>query len=259
MCLGLLALAPGASAQEGFLGRGRYPQFRNVSGLPGGSFGVTPDGHPGIMGALALSTPIGYSLSDFRVVVALANMSEDARPRVFDVSETDQGRVRSNGTAAAMIGFRLGPLGRLTYSKTFLSEELDNVTNLQYQIPLKDSKLGLSLGVQDVFDDGGSAGEADPTDKESSRSPFVVGTYDFGRNVYGSLGVGTRRFRGGFANVSVPLGARGRAMAEYDGFGLNFGAAYSLGRFPRTERVEANLFFGYVRGRNATVGLSVSF
>jgi hypothetical protein len=165
----------------------------------------------------------------------------------------------SNGTAAFMLGIPLDKAGRATISRMILSTELDFVYNLQYQVPLKDPRIGLSLGAQDVFGTGGAAGTGFPTDEDSSRSIYAVGTYDFGHNVYGSLGIGERRFRGGFANVSAPLGERARATAEYDGFGFNFGLGYSFGHFPGTRRFEANLFLGYVRARNATIGLTVSF
>ncbi|MEI6503060.1 MAG: hypothetical protein WCP21_18780, partial [Armatimonadota bacterium] len=53
----LLALATVACASE----FEHYPQYRYASGLPGGTFGVDPDGHAGFDGVMQINIPVGYT------------------------------------------------------------------------------------------------------------------------------------------------------------------------------------------------------
>src|SRR5476649_56264 len=75
--VGTLALLTcGAIAQQRLLGPFQYPQFRSQAALPGGGYGVRPDGMPAFDGAMAFSTPIGYSLSNWNAVITASNTSD---------------------------------------------------------------------------------------------------------------------------------------------------------------------------------------
>src|SRR5579863_5468349 len=92
----LLLLASGALAQTNLAGPHEYPAFRTISGLPGGGFGVTPDGVPSFNGAMAFSTPIGYSLSNWNGTLSAANTSDYAFFRLPHI-RGNQGNVDSLG------------------------------------------------------------------------------------------------------------------------------------------------------------------
>ena len=53
-----LALATSACAQREFV---EYPEFRYTSALPGGGWGVTPDGVPGFEGAIQTNIPVAQA------------------------------------------------------------------------------------------------------------------------------------------------------------------------------------------------------
>src|SRR6476619_7261804 len=70
--------------QSDLFGPGQFTQTREMSGLPGGSFGVLPDGTPSFKGAMALSTPIAYSLNNWHYAFGLKSVSPDMRLRGLD-------------------------------------------------------------------------------------------------------------------------------------------------------------------------------
>ncbi|HEY0867333.1 MAG TPA: hypothetical protein VGE01_08140 [Fimbriimonas sp.] len=226
MCL----LAVCAYAQDPAAdGAGGYPQFRNISGLPGGGFGVRPDGTVGISGALALTTPIAYSLRSRYYVAVAGAMSFDMTPR-FNFDDDDE-LASMNGTAALLGGFS-SPNLDLTVGGLLLSSIGDTVLNLHASPTKAFGGLRFGVGVQDVFNTGGEYGHLDPRGPGDSRSIYGVVTHEFAESrVYASLGIGSNRFNDGFGNVSVPLGDLARGYLEYDGKWVGFGAAYGAGNF----------------------------
>lgn len=258
-CLALcVAVSALAFSQDDLVGTQKYPQFRVLSGLPGGGFGVLPNGKTGNTGAAALATPIGYTLGSGSYAIGYYSTSSGSNPFRFDRQDSKVNF--SNGT-----GFYMGGVTyrgyHATLSNTILSTSLDNVFNFQVSPPAF-GKLGLSAGVQDVFDTGGASGPTDRLDPHVSRSFYVVGTYEVASKTYVSLGKGERRFEGLFGNASFPISDRVRVLAEYDGFNLNGGVLYNTGRGqrlnPRDASPDVSIFLGTVRGKYGTIGIAVT-
>jgi hypothetical protein len=177
----LCAIGPTlAMAQSELTGPDRFPQFRVLSGLPGCGFGVTQDGVPSIRGALSFTTPIGYSLGARRFAVSFGSVSYDMRIRSIDSGGSNPQGGGGNGTLSILGGFEIPKWGRFTLAHTYLSSIGDNVQSIQWQLPLKDPRIGVSIGLQDIAGTGASSGENLPGDGAISRSAFLVGTAKIG-------------------------------------------------------------------------------
>jgi len=254
----LISLPLGLLAQSELTGKDLFPQFRVLSGLPGGGFAIGKDGVPSINGALTFTTPIGYSLGARRFAATFGSVSFDRRFRALDSGGSNNHGGSGNGTLALMAGFEIPKWGRFTLSHTYISSIGDNAQNLQWQLPLRETKVGVSLGVQDITGKGGSSGDKLPGDGGSSRSLFVSGTMKAGPG-YISAGIGTRRFRNGFASYSLPIANRLNAMIEYEGWHWNAGLAVRLGEIGGSPQVQATAMIGLVRGKYAFWNLSFAF
>ncbi len=261
LALGLSAVS---AAQAELSGRDRFPQLRGLSGLSGAGFGVLANGRPSFKGAMAYSTPIGHTLGGWSLAAGAGTISKNQTPVFFTTGNLD--KTRGNGTSFFVAGLDLGPVGSLAGGFTFLSGLGDNISTLQFS-PLAKGPVQWSLGCQDLGGSAGSSGEKQPGDDRTSRSFFGAVTYEVQEGVYATGGIGTRRFQKGFASLSGNLGNNFKALAEFDGFGLNYGIAYSpgaLGRFSvpdldMTKIPEITLFLGMVKGRYATLSLVASF
>lgn len=243
-------------AQVDTLGRRQYPQFRVISGLPGGGYGVLKDGRTSIEGAAALATPIGYTLSSHGAF-SVFSTSRDANPFRFD---THRGEVGNNGSLTFSYGSSFaGWHGSASFF--LLSTSGDSVFSFQVSPPLP-GRVGVSAGVQDIASSGGSSAEGVSDGGASSRSFYGVATYDFGAGTYGSLGFGDVRWKGFFGNVSTGITKRLRATAEYDGFSFNGGLLYGTGRLGflggKAGKAEGTVFLGAVMGKYATLGFTLS-
>lgn len=261
LALGLSAVSP---AQAELSGRDRFPQFRGLSGLSGAGFGVLANGRASFNGAMAYSTPIGHTLGGWSLAAGAGTISKNRTPVFFTTGSLD--KTKGNGTAFFVAGLDLGPVGSLAGGFTFLSGFGDNVSTLQFS-PLAKGPVQWSVGCQDLGGSGGSSGESSPGDGRSSRSFFGAVTYEVQEGVYATGGIGTRRFQKGFASLSGNLGKNFKALAEYDGFGLNYGVAFSPGPLGRinlpslevTRTPEITVFLGMVKSRYATLSLVASF
>ncbi|AIE84395.1 hypothetical protein [Fimbriimonas ginsengisoli] len=226
---GLLGLAAVGCAQSDLVGFHKYPEFRTFSGLPGGGFAVTPDGELSYKGAMAFSTPIAYSLGQFRTIFGGGIVSQNGSltsPFSFRDSAT---RSDGNGTGFLQTGVSLGKAGLVTGSIMWLSSELDSALNFQFTPGTQTGPARFAAGVQDLTGHGGSSGGSVVGDNDSSRSFYGVATYDFGSNgTYASAGIGTNRFRHGFFNVSTNLIPQAKAYVEYEGWFWNTGVNYSV-------------------------------
>lgn len=259
------SIAGSAAAQHNpFLGKDEFPQFRQLSGLSGGGYGLDLDGWGSLSGATAFSTPIGIALGhdQFRLTgnETYYSSSQINFPRGSNPFAT--------GKASFMYGHTFGQFN-LAYSYFVKSDKGDASTNLQLSyVPKNPNEPALSVGVQDIVGHGGAAGTGIPGDTDLSRSLFAAATYSFpvgGTPLYVSGGWGTRRFDKGFASASYQLFGPLRLWGEYDGFGLNEGVL--LGYRPNSfdadmhkqHSFEADLLLGLVRGRYPTVGLTLGF
>lgn len=235
-----------AIAQQRFDGKRQYPQARSVSGLAGGGSAVTPMGVPSNKGALALSTPIAYTLSQDHAVLTGGTTSSNGTLKWFDGDVATNG---SNGTAVAMFGQRFGSFdaGVSLVQTSRLSE--DRVINLQVSPRRSFGRLRVAIGAQDLLDQTVTS----PDYGVSTRSLFVASTYDAGRGVFVTGGIGTQRFESGFFSASAPLVGRSRLMVEHDGYGWNYGVGTDL------YRRDLAAFVGVCQGRYATWSLSLRF
>lgn len=242
-------------ADDPTAGPEHFPQFRNLSALAGSGFGADRNGYSSLSGPTALSTPVAHVLGHNQFRIAAGKMSFDSSPTLSSS--------KSNGTFYLMYGATVSNVN-IAISPMFLSDRLDHAFNLQAQlIPKEGSHVAFSVGVQDIDGTGGSAGEGFTTeDGRSSRSFFGVATYqlDTKRNpVFVSAGIGSRRFKGGFASVSGQIVEPLRAYAEYDGFGLNEGVLLTWKTGKAKKSPEVNAGVGFIRGKYVTILGGIGF
>lgn len=258
---GFVFIACSAFGQSELSGRNLFPEFRTLSGLPGGTFGLTRKGAPSISGAMGISTPLAYSLGGGHAVVGFSTASSNSRFR-FN-SFTSEGQKTSDSTAQGMFGIHtLG--GNLTIGGMILSKVGDSVLNLAYSPDRQIGRMSYGVGVQDAFNTGGSSGEAIDVAEGggNSRSFYFAGTYEFGKGVYASLGTGSQRFKGLFGNASASMGRYAKAVIEYDTFNWNFGVAGSTHLFHApvvNKELSATMFLGFIRGKYAMWSINFSF
>lgn len=251
--------------QADMVGKDLFPQFRNLGGLPGNMIPVGPDGTPSYAGALSLSTPTAYTLSGWHGIAGYGSMSFDMR---FRSPRGREGQKTTNGTAQFMLGTSAGSLGTVSGGFMVLSNLGDNAFNLQWSPGRQVGKSRYAIGVQDLNGGGGSAGEGQPTDGDSSRSFYGVTTYQIDDKTHVSVGTGTRRFKGVFGNISTTVMPNLKACLEYDTFNWNVGVSYRILALQRmrpesydaTARyAELHAFLGVVRGKYLMWGMGVSF
>jgi hypothetical protein len=250
----LFTLAKQAFSQHNpFTGAGDYPQYRVLSGLAGGGYGVDERGYGSLSGPTAFSTPIAYVLGRDQFEIGITKTSFSLSPNF--------GNQASNGKGIITYGHTFGQFN-LMATDLFKSTGLDQAYNLQIAyMPSARARLVPSIGVQDVLGLGGSAGEGLPTDKYSSRSVFGVVTYrlDTGRRpVYLSIGGGTHRFSNSFESVSYQVNRPMRVWLEYDGYGINEGALFAFRLGGRRAPI-LNTVVGLVRTQYLTIGAILGF
>ncbi len=252
LLVGILASAT-CFAQQGFYREGQYPSLRNLNGLPGQAFGINRQGHPDFRGAFSFSTPTAYALSDWHWVLSGTFVSNDLS---LGFAESAFGATTSaNGTGVLQIGTRLKGIGNFSYGFTLLSSELDNIGSAHFT-PEQSGPVTFGIGIMDVSGSGGTSGFGNPGDNRSSRSPYVVGTYEYQPGTFITLGYGNTRFRGVFGSASTLITPRLRALLEYDTFHWNQMLAYDIGRVGPAH-ITATL--GTHAGRYGTWALSFSF
>ena len=263
----LVGVGAVAAFGQGFSGKGQYPQYRGASGLPGGFFSLNYEGTPTMKGAMAMTTPIGYSLSNYHFAGGFSNMSYDSKFRFPRVNEDGE---YANGTGIAMMGFST-KFGNFTVADMIHSNLGDNVINLLWQAPVKKQGLGLALGVQDLLERGGSAGVNQDGDHDNRRTVFGVATYEIQPGTYVSLGVGDHRFKGVFGNASHNITPRLKVFGEYDTYNWNYGVAYDMGFFgpqptnyntledKETRRGNIFMTLGFVRQNRLNWGVTLTY
>lgn len=252
--LATLALVSAASAQAEFASKGQYSQFRNLSGLPGGTVAVDPGGCPGIRGAMGISTPIAYSLRGGHGVLSLGNTSYDRSFRMLTNPQGNDFGTKSNGTATGLVGISSRG-GTLTVGMSVVSGAFENSYSLQFT-PDQSGPIRFAAGAQGLFAAGGFLGPGLHDDVDRSTNLYGVATAELGHGMYASAGVGTQRFAKGFANLSAGIGSWGRALVEHDGFGFNVGLGAQLGSYRGAKLMG---FAGVLQGRYAFWSVSLAF
>ncbi len=229
--LAIVTLLPALIYADRIAGPGSYPQFRSLAGLPGSGFGVTKAGELSFNGAMSISTPVAYSLSNFNIFIGGGIFSGNSKFR-FDTTEGQL--LKSNGTLVGMIGIPLGKFGSLTATHMVLSTKGDNSQNFHWQLPFEQKNINFGIGVQDISGQGGTEGQTSgPSgfDPGESRTYYGVVTYNLENGHSASLGFGDGRFKGRFfASANYLATPRIKLIAEWDTFGLNSGLAYDLGK-----------------------------
>jgi hypothetical protein len=104
-----LTVASTASGQGFIAGHREYPQFRNASGLPGGMHGVAPGGYARFSGAMAISTPVGYSFLRGQRYIGICNLSDNKRIELASLSGEG---VKGSNTTGYLLGGITFPYGR---------------------------------------------------------------------------------------------------------------------------------------------------
>lgn len=270
--LSAAVLAALANAQPQINPQGNYPQFRSMSGLPGSGFGVTREGLIDFRGAMAHSTPVAFSLTDWQFVIGINNLSYDSSLRFRPPTSIDDSRSRSNGTVQMMLGIPLGPYGNVTFSNMIVSRLLDNAQNLHWTPPGQTGPVVWGLGVQDIGGQRGTSGEIRETLPDGtvrvtalgeSRSYYFVGTYQAAPGTFVSLGSGDGRFWPIHGNVSTQVGDRFKLVLEYDSFNWNYGLAADLGQLSGDilpgRPLRATLMVGQIFGDLAYWSLNFHF
>ncbi|CAN5703894.1 hypothetical protein BH11ARM2_BH11ARM2_06880 [soil metagenome] len=249
----------GSAFGQNLSGYHEYPQFRTMSGLPGSSFPVNAKGEIDPDGAIALSTPVAYSLGRSRFVLGAMTVSFGSNFQLINRRGDDL--VKGNGTAQGLGGFSLGRYGSLTVGGMLLSGILDTTLNLHWAPPqFPEGGFTYAVGVQDVFGQGGASGVRQPGDGDSSTSLYLVATKEVARETHVSLGYGTRRFGRPFGNVSTTVAPGFKVYAEYDAFNFNLGLGYfvPLGE-SGDHRSAITLNVGLVRAKYPSLSANLSF
>ena len=217
---------------------------------------------------MSFSTPVAYSLSDWRFAVGFSVIGTENR-FVFTLDgESDNVKDTGNGSGQILLGIPLGRYGDLTAAAMVPSSRFDEVYNFHYAPPGQTGAIRYAIGVQDLSGNGGSAGTGLPGDEDSSTSYYGVATWQSeDMRTHVSAGWGSRRFRDGFASASYQISDRFKAVAEYDTFGVNVMLAARLYTSPVQENVlfsaerqfEITTSIGLVKGKYPFWGLNFSF
>jgi hypothetical protein len=249
----------GNAQRNPFLGKDQFPQFRQLSGLSGGGYGLDANGWGSLSGAVAFSTPLGYALGHDQFRLGLGETS---------FSSGNISAHETTGKAFVTYGHSFGDVN-VAYSYFVKSKFGDASSDLQLSYaPKNASNPGFSVGVQDIKGSGGAAGTFIPGDKDLSRSLFAAATFSVpvgSTPLYFSGGWGTRRFDKGFASASYQLASPLRLWTEYDGWGFNEGVLLAMrpngldSEGQPKHAFEADLLLGMIRGRFPTASLTIGF
>ena len=201
-----------------------WPVYRYSSGLPGGGWGVTPDGIPGFDGAIQINVPVAYTPHRGAIIgYSWASLDSNIRFKTHGDMVTGQG----------WIALGLGSSGRgLFVCEMPTAYAYEPMQNVQQQFLAEgDRQPAVAFGIQDIFENRDRYLGA-PDHLHDTRSPYVVATKQFGEGpnpLHLTLGWGSGRFNDSlFAGASWRVKEDFTLMAEYDGFNPNVGIAFDL-------------------------------
>lgn len=230
-----------------------FPQFRSLSGLAGGGYGLDSEGYASLSGATAFSTPVAHVLGHNQWRVGLARTGDFRSSGLLS---------RVNGTSFITFGTTVGRLN-IALTDMVLSRHFDQAFHLQVQYILpEETRWAASVGVQDIGGGGGAAGTSVPGDARSSRSYFGVVTYRIDTRqspIYLSAGIGRRRFQHFFHSASYQVVRPLRVWVEQDGFGWSAGLLLSHRAGEGRRAVEYNALVGFLEGRFLTLAVGIGF
>lgn len=230
--------------KDPFTGTNQFPQYRNLSGLAGGGYGVDEDGYPSLTGPTAFSTPVAHVLGHGRFWLAGAKTSFDSKPALINKA--------TNGTGVLTFGFTLDRFN-IALTDLFKSADLDQAYNAQIQYVFgRKARWAASFGVQDWNGNGGAAGTSIRGDRLTSRSIFGVVTYraDTGATpFYLSAGIGRHRFGRLFGSASYQFVKPVRLWLEDDGYGINVGLLFATRFRAGNKPVELSTSVGLLKGQ----------
>jgi hypothetical protein len=252
LLMGLWLVAFGSAQPIG--GPRTFPQFRDMAGLSGNGFGVTPEGEISLSGALTLSTPIAYTLRPGVMIAGGASRSFDRQFRWINTKFASNTE-RSDGTIQ-LLGALDSKWGAITFTHMIVSPDYDSVQHVQWTAPQGDTDWRFSFGIHNITNRPSANGDDNPVqDAKMSRSFFVVGTLDMLNESYFSVGLGTTRYRPVFGSYSGMLTSGIRYYGEYDSFNWNYGIATEFAVGSK----KAFVSLGFVRGDLATWTINFTF
>src|SRR5271166_4257866 len=91
-----VAARRGLAQRNPFIGAGDYPQFRVLSGLAGGSYGVDERGYGSLSGPTAYSTPTAFVLGRDQFEIGIGKTSFSLEPN-FDNNHSNGKGIISYG------------------------------------------------------------------------------------------------------------------------------------------------------------------
>ena len=226
-----------------------WPVYRYTSGLPGGGWGVTPEGVPGFEGAIQMNVPVAYTPYTGAIIgYSWASLDSNIRFKTHGHMVTGQ----------AWIALGLGAPGRgLFICEMPTAIKWEPMQNIQQQFMAEGPRQpAIAFGIQDIFENRDRYLNA-PDHVHDTRSPYVVATKRFGQEAnpfHVTLGWGSGRFNNSFfGGVSWRMHEHFTLMAEYDGFNPNAGVAFDLSGPLWKDTVG---FVGLVDMERPTVGIT---
>lgn len=206
-----------------------YPEFRYISGLPGGGFAVDPLGRVGFDGALQINIPVGYTPGAGNYAAcgsaAAINGGFPDEYKGDDINGNFSWGVGLFGHEHALWLMDMGTGHKRSFESAY---------NGQFQIvPETENHPGIAIGVTDAYTER-TKNLLDPF-AGNATSFFAVATREAGtpeHPLYLTLGYGNGRFNSRpFGGVSYSYSDRLKLAAEYDGWNPNFAVAWDAARY----------------------------
>ena len=190
-----------------------WPQYGNISPLPGGGIALDSSGSADGLGAFQINIPVAYTPGQ-----GFMNLSAYAGNYCNGLSQPF-------GNGSGVFGMGFGNTTRVYMSGMQVSHVLKEAKALSGQVllfPETSGRPAISFGTQDIL-----------FKEPHGRSYYGVATKKLsmsGKTIYASVGYGDGRFLfKPFAGVSLPIGEKYNFATEWDGFQINGGVTFRPG------------------------------